>query len=165
MYADYRDLLDRSDTDVVDVATHPQERVQIIRDSLLAGKHVLSQKPFVTDLDVGRSLIELAEVQGLKLAVNQNGRWAPYFSYLRQLVSGGYLGEICSVDIQIAWDHTWIKGTAFEKIHHVILYDFAIHWFDIVACVFRKRTPKSVIARTMRLSHQDIEPPLTAQEL
>jgi len=127
VYVDYRDLLRRDDIEVVDIATHPPERVPLIEDALLAGKHVLSQKPFVLDLDTGERFCELAERQGVKLAVNQNGRWAPYFSYLREAVRQGLLGEIVSVDIHVAWDHTWIKGTAFEKIRHIILYDFAIH--------------------------------------
>ena len=56
VYRDYRKLLRRDDIEVVDIATHPRERVAIIRDALRAGKHVLSQKPFVLDLDVGQRL-------------------------------------------------------------------------------------------------------------
>ena len=52
-----------------------------------AGKHILSQKPFVVDLDVGEELVAQAEARGVKLAVNQNGRWAPHFSYMRQAVA------------------------------------------------------------------------------
>ncbi len=163
VYTDYRELLDRQDIDVVDLATDPHRRVAIIRDAIQAGKHALSQKPFTTDLAVGRELVGLAEDKGLKLAVNQNGRWAPYFSYLRQAVKQGLLGEIISVDVQVVWDHTWIKGTAFEKMHHVIIYDFAIHWFDIVTCVFGQRSPREVFAQAERVPAQDIDPPLCAQ--
>src|SRR5438445_9977881 len=69
VYADYRDVLRRDDVEVVDVATHPAERVRIMRDAVGAGKHVLSQKPFVTDLDVGGRLGELADHKSGKLAV------------------------------------------------------------------------------------------------
>jgi hypothetical protein len=51
VYTDYRDLLARDDIRVVDIATHPPERVPLIEDALRAKKHVLSQKPFVLDLD------------------------------------------------------------------------------------------------------------------
>jgi predicted dehydrogenase len=44
---------------------------------LRAKKHVLSQKPFVLDLDTGARLADLADEMGVKFAVNQNGRWAP----------------------------------------------------------------------------------------
>ena len=162
---DPEEIFARQDIEVVDLALHPAPRLGLIRRALEADKHVLSQKPFVTDLREGRKLIELAEQRGRKLAVNQNGRWAPYFSYLRQLVKQDMLGEIVSCDIQIAWDHTWIKGTHFEKIHHIVLYDFAIHWFDIVTCVFGQRKPIQVFATTQHAPEQEIEPPLNAGAL
>jgi predicted dehydrogenase len=162
---DPEEIFSRSDIEVVDLALHPEPRLALIRRALEADKHVLSQKPFVTDIREGRKLVELAEQRGRKLAVNQNGRWAPYFSYLRQVLKHGLLGEIVSCDIHIAWDHTWIKGTRFEQIHHIVLYDFAIHWFDIVTCVFGGRVPKQVFARVERVPGQDIEPPLSAGAL
>ena len=87
------EVLGRDEIAVVDLATHPDHRLLLIEQALEAGKHVLSQKPFVTDLDEGQRLIELAESKGLKLAVNQNGRWAPYVSYLRQAVAKGSRDE------------------------------------------------------------------------
>ncbi len=96
VYTDYRRLLKRDDVEVVDIATHPSERAVIIEDALKAGKHVLSQKPFVLDLDLGRRLADLADSRGLKLAVNQNGRWAPHFSYIRNAIQAGVLGQVAS---------------------------------------------------------------------
>lgn len=162
---DPEEIFARPDIEVVDLALHPEPRLALIRRALEADKHVLSQKPFVTDIIEGRKLVELAEQRGRKLAVNQNGRWAPYFSYLRQMLKQGLLGKIVSCDIHIAWDHTWIKGTRFEQIHHIVLYDFAIHWFDIVTCVFERRSPKQVFARAGRIPGQEIEPPLSAGAL
>ena len=52
----------------------------MIETALAAGKHVLSQKPFVLDLDDGTRLADLADESGVVLAVNQNGRWAPHLS-------------------------------------------------------------------------------------
>ena len=165
VYTDHRALLDRKDIDVVDIATHPAVRVPQVEDALNAGKHVLSQKPFVLDLNDGKKLVALAKRKNLKLAVNQNGRWAPYFSYARELVKAGHLGEITSVDMTLAWDHTWIKGTAFERLHHVMLYDFAIHWFDMVACLFGERQALGVFASLAKSPDQTIKPPMNAQAL
>ncbi len=159
---DAEEVFARKDIEVVDLALHPTPRLALIRRALEADKHVLSQKPFVTDIREGRKLVELAEQRGRKLAVNQNGRWAPYFSYLRQLLKQDMLGEIISCDIHIAWDHTWIKGTPFEKIHHIVLYDFAIHWFDIVTRVFGERRPIQVFARVGKSLGQELDPPLSA---
>ncbi len=165
IYTDYRQLLAEPDIEVVDVATHPDVRAEIVRDALLADKHVLSQKPFVVDLAVGRELVELAAQRQLQLAVNQNGRWAPHFSYLRQAIAAGWIGEVLSVHMGVHWNHSWIGGTEFENIRHLILYDFAIHWFDMLTCFLGSREPTSVFATFTRSSVQQVRPRLLAQAL
>jgi predicted dehydrogenase len=165
VYTDYREVLKRDDIPVVDIATHPSERVQIIRDAISAGKHILSQKPFVTDLAVGEELANLADRKGLKLAVNQNGRYAPHFSYIRNAISAGLLGTIFAAHLDVHWDHNWICGMEFDKVRHIILYDFAIHWFDILTCFMAGKTPKSVYATFTRAPAQRAQPNLLAQAM
>ena len=162
IYLDHGKMLAEGNLDVVDIATHPETRAPQIKNALLAGCHVLSQKPFVLDLAEGKKLVALADRKGLRLAVNQNGRWAPYFSYMRRAIQAGLLGELQTVDVRINWDHTWTQGTAFEKIHHLVLYDFAIHWFDIVTCFFGARKAKRVWACAVKALHQVIAPPFLA---
>ena len=165
VYRDYHKVLERDDIDVVDVAAHPAERVEIIENAIKAGKHVLSQKPFVLDLTIGRRLADLADRHGVRLAVNQNGRWAPHFSYMREAVAAGLIGQVSAVHMNVHWDHTWVKGTPFERVHHLVLYDFAIHWFDMLTCLMGDQKPKRVYASLARTSTQEIEPPLLAQAL
>ena len=162
---DYRDLLKRDDVEVVDIAAHPQERAPIIEAALLAGKHVLSQKPFVLDLDFGGRMVELADRRGLKLAVNQNGRWAPHFSYIRQAIGAGLLGQVTAAHLAVHWDHNYLKGTPFEKVKHLILYDFGIHWFDILTCFLDYSAIRRVYASTARSPVQQVRPALLAQAL
>ena len=56
--------------DVVDITPHPADRLPIIEAALRAGKHVLSQKPFVLDLAEGRRLVALARENGYALNVS-----------------------------------------------------------------------------------------------
>ena len=164
-FTDYRDLLALDEIEVVDVTTHPADRVAIIEAALLAGKHVLSQKPFVTDITIGERLVGLANERNLKLAVNQNARWAPHFSYIRQAITAGLIGEVQSVNFTLHWDHNWVIGTEFEKIKHLILYDFGIHWFDLAACFFGNRKPFSAFAAAMRATGQQAQVPMLAQAI
>ncbi len=165
VYRDWRDVLERDDVEVVDLAAHPAQRAPMIEASLEAGKHVLSQKPFVLDLDFGRRMADLADTKGVKLAVNQNGRWAPHFSYIREAIQAGLIGEVAAAHLAVHWDHNLIRGTDFEKITHVILYDFAVHWFDILTCFLPGRAPKRVVASVARSGTQQVRPPLLAQAL
>ncbi|MBS1791938.1 MAG: Gfo/Idh/MocA family oxidoreductase [Acidobacteria bacterium] len=165
VFADYRDLLAKDEIEVVDVTTNPMDRVEIIEAALLAGKHVLSQKPFVTDLAVGRRLVALAEAQHVKLAVNQNARWAPHFSYIRQAIAAGLIGDVQSANFTLHWDHRWIIGTEFEKLEHLILSDFGIHWFDLAANFFATRDWRSVSASAISAIGQQANVPMLAQAM
>ena len=161
--ADYREVLRRDNVEIVDVATHPHERIEIIEAALQAGKHVLSQKPFVLDLAEGRRLVTLAREKGRKLAVNQNGRWAPHHSWLAAAVHSGLVGDVATIDFTLQWDHTWTTGTAFEDVRHLVLFDFGIHWFDATARLMRGKTPQRVWASAVRTSFQKMQPPILAQ--
>ncbi|WP_164104652.1 Gfo/Idh/MocA family protein [Candidatus Laterigemmans baculatus] len=165
VFQNHHDALRATDAEVFDVATHPQVRPSIIRDCLRARRHVLSQKPFVLDLDVGQQLVELADEMGVYLAVNQNGRWAPHFSYMREAVAAGLLGETFALRMSVDWDHTWVAGTAFEHVKHLVLYDYAIHWFDMVRCLLPNSRVERVYATTTRAPHQAIMPALLGQVL
>lgn len=160
---DYHDLLQREDIEVVDITPHPKDRLPIIKEALQAKKHVLSQKPLVLDLKEGEELVKLAMDNGVKLAVNQNGRWAPHFSYMREAIREGIIGRPLSVDFSLQWDQTWITGNpAFEEIHHMVLLDFSIHWFDITAAFMEGQKPLSIYASTTRYVEQKYPPPALA---
>jgi predicted dehydrogenase len=156
--------LARDDIAVVDITPHPAERFAMVEAALKAGKHVLSQKPFVLDLDAGVKLCDLADNKGVLLAVNQNGRWAPHLSWMREAVRSGHLGDVHSCDISIHWDHSWIAGTAFEQIEDLILYDFAVHWFDFLVSLIGNRATSVFAAKTSAKS-QTVRPPFIANAI
>ena len=156
------DVLADPSIDVLDITPHPADRLPLMEAALKAGRHVLSQKPFVLDLAEGQRLVDLARDKGVKLAVNQNGRWAPHLSWMREAVRAGMVGEVISAHIAIHWNHGWIAGTPFERIEDLILYDFGIHWFDFLTSI---ATPESVIATKSRAAGQKAGVPLLAQAL
>lgn len=151
--------------EVVDLTPHPKDRLVLIEQALKAGKHVLSQKPFVEEVADGRMLVELAAKCQRKLAVNQNGRFAPHFAYALEAVKQGLLGELSSIQMTVHWNHDWIVGTDFEKIHHLILLDFGIHWFDMACCFLGDRKVESVYAVVQRSKSQKAAPPFMASSI
>jgi len=159
---DFAAVLERADVAVIDLTPHPAAREAMIEAAVRAGKHVLSQKPFVLDLAAGRRLVALAEENRVRLAVNQNARWAPHFSYMREAIRAGLIGEVASVDFTLQWDHHWILGTPFEEEERLILYDFAIHWFDLICLFFGDRAPQAVYAGVRTAPGQRAKPPFLA---
>ena len=161
---DYETVLADHEIRVLDIATHPQIRADLMRRALAAGKHVLSQKPFVTDLSMGHELVAEADARGLKLAVNQNGRWAPHLAWLREAVRAGLIGVVTGVHIEIRWNHGWVAGTPFDAMDDLILHDFGIHWFDFLVSVIGARA-REVRATAARAHAQSARAPLLSQAL
>ena len=144
VYADVDELLSAG-VEVVDVATRPAERAAIIEQALAAGCHVLSQKPFATDLATARRLVAAADAQGVKLAVNQNGRWAPHWAYARRLIAAGALGAVRSVSLDFHWHWTpSTEGLDESSATGFLLLDYGIHLFDFVHCLVGDAQPRVV---------------------
>jgi predicted dehydrogenase len=154
VYESVAELLDDPRIEIVDIATHPAARRGLIEQAIDAGKHVLSQKPFAVDLGTARGLVERAERRGVRLAVNQNGRWAPAWRIATLLIQQGRLGDVCAVTHLFEHDFDWTVGTPYDEIEHFVLYDFAVHWIDITRCWLDGKTVATVSAREYRTPSQ-----------
>ena len=161
---DYAALLARDDISVLDLTPHPEDRGPLIEAALKAGKHVLSQKPFVTDLHEGERLVALAQAQGVKLAVTQNGRWSPHMAWMRAAGRAGLIGEVTGVHCALHWSHMWVKGTPFEEVADLVLFDFGVHWFDFVTSI-TGRLADRVQAQALRAPSTGIRPAMLASVL
>jgi predicted dehydrogenase len=160
----YTELLADNSIAVFDITPHPDVRFGMIEKALAAGRHVLSQKPFVTNLDAGEALIRLAQENAVQLAVNQNGRWSPHMAYMREAVRSGLLGDVTSAHAHVHWDHSWIADTPFNDIHDLIIYDFGVHWFDFMASLLGD-SMQTVYATLTSATGQSARPPLLGQAM
>lgn len=90
--------------------TIPAAHAEISRKALEAGKHVYSEKPFVTGLDDGRALLDLAQQKGLLIGNAPDtflgGRWQT----VRRLIGEGVIGRPTGV-----FAHVGTHGT---ERHH-----------------------------------------------
>ncbi len=94
IYADHRDLLARSDVEAVVLAAPPRERVELIRDSLAADKHVLTEKPLAPSTAAANEMIEMAQERGLVFAVCHNYLFHAEFQRLKQLLDESAIGDL-----------------------------------------------------------------------
>jgi predicted dehydrogenase len=157
VFASLDELLADPRIEVVDIATHPPVRPELIRRAVRAGKHVLAQKPLALDVRAARAAIDEAERHGMRLAVNQNGRWAPAWRIATLLVQQGAVGEVFAVTHLFDHDFPWIIGTSFDELDHFVIYDFSVHWIDITRCWLDGRVPRSVRAVEYRTPAQPPE--------
>jgi predicted dehydrogenase len=94
VHATPAELIARDDIDLVVIATPNGTHHPLARDALLAGRHVVVDKPFTVALADARELVALAHAQRRVLSVFHNRRWDGDFLTLRRLVDDGALGRV-----------------------------------------------------------------------
>lgn len=89
-YTDVGDMLARAPIDAVCVATPDFAHYEPVKAALEAGKHILCEKPFTTDLAEADRLLAISRSRPRqKLQVAFNHRWlSPYYHGFAQLRSG-----------------------------------------------------------------------------
>ena len=100
VFADYTELFERDDIDLVVNSTFSQMHYPITRDLLLHGKNVLVEKPFARSRYECDELIKIAEEKGLTLAVFQQTFFAPFYQFAYDLAKSGKLGDIKQISIR-----------------------------------------------------------------
>ena len=80
--------------DLVILATPNALHVPQAQQAVLAGKHVLVEKPIAATADEARALFTLAKERGVVLTVHQNRRFDGGFRTVQQLIERGDLGEV-----------------------------------------------------------------------
>lgn len=88
------ELIARADLDLVVIATPNDTHHPLARAALLAGRHVVVDKPFTVALDDARELVALARKRRRLLSVFHNRRWDADFLTLRHLLEEGVLGRV-----------------------------------------------------------------------
>ncbi|PZD95601.1 gfo/Idh/MocA family oxidoreductase [Paenibacillus sambharensis] len=91
---DWRELVSRSDIDVIDINAPSNVHKEIAIEAARAGKHIFCEKPLALSLADSREMLREAEAAGVKHMVGFNYRFAPAVQLARKLVSEGRLGQI-----------------------------------------------------------------------
>src|SRR5918998_102265 len=91
---DYLPTVNDSNIDAVVIATPVSTHYEIARESLLAGKHVLCEKPLCKDSEQGEELVELARANGCLLMVGHVFLFNAGILKLKELIDTGELGTI-----------------------------------------------------------------------
>lgn len=80
--------------DAVVIATPMRTHYRLVRDALLAGKHVFCEKPLCETAKEGDELVELAVANNRVLMVGHVFLFNPAIEKLKELVDGGELGSL-----------------------------------------------------------------------
>lgn len=116
LFEDLEEMFEQVDMDAVVVATPVGQHYSLAKRALLAGKHVLVEKPLASSTAECTELIELAESNGLTLMVGHTFLYSAPVQMIADFIKSGELGEVCYInsrrlnlglfqrDINVAWD-------------------------------------------------------------
>lgn len=96
-YGDYHKLLDDPTLEAVSICLPHHLHEQVGTESILAGKHVLMEKPLAISVAAGERLCQLARRESRILMVEMTHRFMPSVIEARELVQAGEVGEVIAV--------------------------------------------------------------------
>lgn len=93
-YVDYREMLGHAEVDAVCIATPDFAHYEPVKAALEAGKHILCEKPFTTDLREADELLAISRSRPRqKLQVAFNHRWLSSYFHGFVSISKGEIGS------------------------------------------------------------------------
>ena len=94
-----KELANCSDVDLVLIAVKVTDHLEAVKQAVAAGKAVYCEWPLASSLEDSRSLRDLAKNARIKNFIGLQSRSAPTFRYLKDLVDGGFVGNVLSSSV------------------------------------------------------------------
>ena len=124
--------------ELVIISTPTPTHYALAKTAIMAGKHLIVEKPFVVTVEEGEELIALAKEQNTVLSVYQNRRWDGDYLTVKSLIESGKLGTVHTIEmnwdryrkeVRDRWKEADIAGGG-------VFYDIAPHMLDQALCLW-----------------------------
>lgn len=154
-YTDYRKLFDEQRPDAVSIAVPTLEHLEVVREAVDRGIHVLVEKPIAHTLEQAREIITLCRDKGVVLAIGHVERFNPAVIALKERIEQGELGRVFQIDAR--------RQSPFPaRVRDIgVVIDLAVHDLDVMRFIMGKEA-RRVYAETERCIHTTQEDMLTA---
>jgi myo-inositol 2-dehydrogenase/D-chiro-inositol 1-dehydrogenase len=163
IFADYQQLLDRPDVEVVDVVLPTDLHFSVGGDVLRANKHLLLEKPMALSLAHCEQLLQLAREHNRLLAIGHELRLSSLWGKVKEMIDAGAVGEPLYALIEL-WRNPYRIGAEgwrynIERVGNWILEE-PIHFFDLARWYFSGLgQPETIYARAnaRRADHPELQ--------
>lgn len=124
-------LLEEEDVDLVVISTPPSSHAEWARRALLAGKHVVLEKPMALSVADCDEILGLADDQHRLVVVYQNRRFDPDFLTMRQLIVEGRIGEVFHLESFVGgYRHPCNLWHSDVEVSGGAVFDWGSHYLD-----------------------------------
>jgi scyllo-inositol 2-dehydrogenase (NADP+) len=141
----FEEVIADKSIDLVSICTPSATHFEYAQKALLAGKHVLVEKPMTATSAQAEELINIAKKQGKILTIYQNRRFDSDFKTVKKIVENGFLGEIHTFEAHYNRYKPVLNPKRWKEVAspaNGILYDLGAHIIDQTLVLFG--LPKSV---------------------
>ncbi|MDT3402902.1 Gfo/Idh/MocA family oxidoreductase [Mucilaginibacter terrae] len=141
-YDSVDEILNDEEIQLIIVNTPNQLHYEQAKQALLAGKHVLVEKPVTATSAQLLELYDIAKKKGLHILVYQNRRWDSDFLSVKEVIESGRLGELIEVNFRFDRYKPMLSPKAFKETVCTeasgLVYDLGPHLLDQVISLFGK---------------------------
>ncbi len=140
-YSDYSELIKDPDVDAIDITLPHKLHYKVAKEALLAGKHVLVEKPMTLRYSEAIDLIATARSNGVKFTVAENTRFVELYQKAIRIIKSDQIGKIWNVRTMIAGSeiarysdkNSWVGR---KKMGGGIVIDAGVHTFYLFRWAF-----------------------------
>ncbi len=139
-YGSYEEMLTNEDIDLIAILTESGNHFRHAKQALIAGKHVLVEKPVCMIPEQANELQSIADDSSLMCAAVFQNRFNPAILHLKEAIDGGRFGKIITASIRLrwcryqeyyedGWHGTWAMDGGVsnqQAIHHID----ALNWLN-----------------------------------
>jgi scyllo-inositol 2-dehydrogenase (NADP+) len=150
---DFDDLCRDDEVELIIVNTPDHTHYDFAKAGILAGKHIIVEKPFTLSYSHAVELAELAEKKSVMLSVFHNRRWDGDFLTVKKIIDGDLLGKVVEMESHFdrykniintdTWKEDGSTGTG-------NLFNLGSHLIDQALVLFGKPDAVTADIRTIR---------------
>lgn len=148
---DYRDVLARTDIDVIQVCTPNVSHSEISVAALESGKHVMCEKPMAINAAEAKAMLDASKKTGKLLTIGYQNRYREDSLYMKSMCEAGDLGEIYlgkAFATRRRGVPTWGVFMDKEKQGGGPLIDLGTHALDLTLWMMDNYEPVTVLGST-----------------
>ncbi len=129
---DYREMIKRDDVDIVIIATYVNTHLQILKDCLEAGKHVLCEKPIASSIEEGEEFYKLVKNSKQKVLIAHILRHNDTYIKAAELIHSGVIGDIRLM--RMVQNHHIMNRERYATLLNDCspIVDCGVHYIDVV---------------------------------